>query len=65
MIVDHLRRFIDFDLGWPGTLTDVALWTRSYIWENRDEFFGPGEYVLADKGEQLHTALMSVYINMR
>ncbi|TFY54866.1 hypothetical protein EVJ58_g8606 [Rhodofomes roseus] len=49
-VVDHLRRFINVDLGWPGNVTDVSLWTKSFIWEHRHEFFGPGEYVLADKG---------------
>lgn len=52
-VVDHLRRFIMFDLGWPGSVPDVTLWPRSYVWQNRDDFFGIGEYVLADKGTLL------------
>ncbi|VDC05609.1 unnamed protein product [Peniophora sp. CBMAI 1063] len=50
VIVDHLRRIIDFDLGWPGSLVDVMLWKKSWIWEHRDLFFAHGEFVLADKG---------------
>ena len=49
-IVDHLRRFINLDLGWPGCLVDVTLWKRSLIWLMRHTYFRRGEYLLADKG---------------
>ncbi|KAA1479949.1 hypothetical protein DENSPDRAFT_742836, partial [Dentipellis sp. KUC8613] len=47
-IVDHLRRFISFDLGWPGSVPDVSIWKQSHIWRNRGEYFQDGEFVLAD-----------------
>lgn len=39
-----------FDLGWSGSVPDVALWPKSDVWQNHDDYFGDGEYVLADKG---------------
>lgn len=50
-IVDHLLRFINFEGGWPGSVTDVTIWKKSHVWTHRHEYFQPGEYLLADKGK--------------
>lgn len=38
-------------MGWAGSVVDVMVWIRSHIWLHRDEYFQPGEFVLADKGK--------------
>lgn len=49
-VVDHMRRFISFDLGWPGSVTDIKMFKHSYLWTHRRLHFKNGEYILVDKG---------------
>lgn len=49
-IVDHQKRFISFDLGWPGSVADVMVWKKSQVWQRRLEYFSGNSQVLADKG---------------
>jgi hypothetical protein len=52
--VDHTRRFTSFDMGWPGSVADVTMWTSSFIWQNRHAHFGnfpDNQMLLADKGQ--------------
>ncbi|OSC99379.1 hypothetical protein PYCCODRAFT_840847 [Trametes coccinea BRFM310] len=49
-VVDHECRFISFEMGWPGSVPDVSVWKRSDVWMRRREYFGNGQYILADKG---------------
>ncbi|KAF8836148.1 hypothetical protein BDN67DRAFT_911699, partial [Paxillus ammoniavirescens] len=51
--VDHTRHFTSFDMGWPGSVADVTMWTSSFIWQNRHTHFGnfpENKLLLADKG---------------
>jgi hypothetical protein len=49
-VVDHSRRFISYDLGWPGSVTDVKMFKNSHLWIHRRQYFKNGEYILVDKG---------------
>ena len=48
--VDHECRFTSYELGWPGSVTDVKIWKNSHIWMHRRKYFKNGEYILLDKG---------------
>ena len=49
-VVDAFKRFISFEMGWPGSVPDVSIWKKSHLWVHRHQYFEPGEYLLADKG---------------
>ena len=34
-VVDHSRRFISFDLGWPGSVPDIKIFKHSHLWSHR------------------------------
>jgi len=49
-ICDHKKRFIAYDMGWPGSMTDAFIWQNSYVWMQRATHFEQGEWLLADRG---------------
>jgi hypothetical protein len=49
-ICDHTKQFISYDMGWPGSMTDVTILKNSYLWNNRQTFFSGDQYLLADCG---------------
>ncbi|KAI0037464.1 hypothetical protein FA95DRAFT_1619051 [Auriscalpium vulgare] len=56
-VVDELCRFINFEMGWPGSVPDVSLWKQSWVWRHRQELFDGEQYVFADKGSMFHSHL--------
>lgn len=58
--IDHERRFTSYELGWPGSVTDVKIFKNSHLWMNRREYFKNGEYILVDKGKS-DIELFAVY----
>jgi hypothetical protein len=50
VIVDHRGVILDYELGWPGCVTDTTMFKQSKIWKDRHVYFEPGEYILVDKG---------------
>lgn len=49
-VCDHQKRFISYDMGWPGSMTDVTILKNSHLWKNRSTHFSGNEYILADRG---------------
>jgi hypothetical protein len=49
-VVDHEKRFIAYELGWPGSVPDVTIWKSSHVYKHRATYFQGGKYVMADKG---------------
>ncbi|KAG8690006.1 hypothetical protein FRC09_012173 [Ceratobasidium sp. 395] len=49
-VVDFKRRFIAFDLGWPGCTNDTTMWKMSDVWKRQHQYFTPDEWLMADKG---------------
>lgn len=50
LVCDHCRKIISYDMGWPGSMTDVTIFKNSHIWKNRRSYFEGNEYLLADRG---------------
>jgi hypothetical protein len=48
--VDHELRFTSFEIGWPGSVTDVKVFQNSHLWLRRRDYFKNGECILVDKG---------------
>ena len=49
-IFDHWGIFIEYELGWPGSVVDVTVFKQSEVWMNKAKYFEDDEYLLADKG---------------
>ena len=49
-ICDHEKWFTAYDMGWPGSMTDVFIWQNSFVWRQRATHFWQGEWLLADRG---------------
>ena len=49
-MVDHSCQFISYDLGWPGSVTDVKMFKNLHLWIHQHQYFKNGEYILVDKG---------------
>lgn len=49
-VCDHRCYFLDYELGWPGSVNDSTVWNESRIAQNPAAFFEPDEYILVDKG---------------
>lgn len=49
-VCDHLGRFQSYELGWPGSVTDVTMFKESELWLNKERYFEEDEYVLVDRG---------------
>ncbi|EIM92557.1 uncharacterized protein STEHIDRAFT_107036 [Stereum hirsutum FP-91666 SS1] len=48
-VVDEFCRFLNFELGWPGSVPDSSMWKQSWVWLNRVDLFGEDQYVMGDK----------------
>jgi len=48
--VDHEKRFTSFELGFPGSTTDITMFKNSSIWQLRPVHFKDGQFLIADKG---------------
>lgn len=57
-VVDHLGRFRDHELGWPGSVNDSVVFKESDLWKLRDIYFGPDEYILVDKGRSVSLSVL-------
>ncbi|TFK58518.1 hypothetical protein BDN72DRAFT_912609 [Pluteus cervinus] len=55
--VDHQKRFISYDMGWPGSMNDVTILKASHLWINRRQYFTGNEYLLADRGMYLQISI--------
>jgi hypothetical protein len=60
-VVDHEHRFISFELGWPGSDTDIKMFKLSDLWVHRREHFKNGEYILVDKGKPYYLYDLCTY----
>ncbi|RPD57564.1 hypothetical protein L226DRAFT_457808 [Lentinus tigrinus ALCF2SS1-7] len=47
---DHRGLITSYDFGWPGSVQDSRVFRLSHLWQNREEYFRPHEYILVDKG---------------
>ena len=49
-ICDHRVNFIEYELGWQGSVANVTVFKQSEVWVNKAKYFEDDEYLLADKG---------------
>ena len=49
-VCDHRSIFTEFDMGWPGSVQDTAVFKESDLWRKKSQHFDDDEYILADKG---------------
>ncbi|TFK78543.1 hypothetical protein K466DRAFT_465884, partial [Polyporus arcularius HHB13444] len=47
---DHMGLVTSYEIGWPGSVQDSRVFRLSHLWEHREEYFRPHEYILVDKG---------------
>ncbi|KAI5118939.1 hypothetical protein M0805_006285 [Coniferiporia weirii] len=52
-ICDHNSHFIDYELGWPGSIHDTMVFHKSDVWLNKSKYFEDDDYILTDKGYPL------------
>lgn len=50
LVCDDLRRILYMDLGWPGAVHDMRVWSTSQLGREPDRFMKPHEFLLADSG---------------
>lgn len=49
-VCDHRGIFMDYDLGWLGSISDSMVWKESNLWMNQHKYFASDKYILVDKG---------------
>lgn len=62
-IVDHRGIFIDYEIGWPGSVHDAKVYKNSYFYQNVSKIIKGEEYLLGDSAYPLSTFLIKPYVN--
>jgi hypothetical protein len=66
--VPRLLRIINgeiyLNIGWPASVHDERVWSNTTIARNLDNYFSPGEYLLADSAFSNHLYLVVGLIRM-
>ncbi|CAG8517100.1 7103_t:CDS:2 [Scutellospora calospora] len=47
-VVDHLGRFINYDIGWPASVHDAKVFSNSSLYTQQNNLFQDDDYILAD-----------------
>lgn len=60
VVCDHLGRIQSYELGWPGSVSDVTMFQESDLWLNKEKYFADDEYILVDRGLSPITAEVQI-----
>ena len=55
--MDHRGIFLEYGLGWPGSVADTTAFKQSELWTKKGQYFECDEYILADRGMGLTSAV--------
>lgn len=58
-IVDFTAKFICYNIGWAGSTNDTTVWKNLHVWTHPDRYLAPDEWIMADKGKPLLSALQT------
>lgn len=61
LICDDTKLIRAYQLGWPGSVYDNTVWSRSHMFRNPQLYFSPNEYLLADNGYALNEFTCTPY----
>ena len=61
--VDHSGRIMHIETGFPGSLTDQSNFINSELTQKENDFFSPGEYMLADS-VYFHPLLVTPFLSI-
>ena len=63
LICDDHRVIRQAIIGWPGSVFDNTCWTNSQMYRRKEQFFNPGQFVIADAGYSLSSICCTPYRN--
>jgi hypothetical protein len=50
LVCDDRRKILFFQSGWPGSVYDATVFGQSDVCLNPEQYFNPGEFLIADSG---------------
>jgi hypothetical protein len=62
-IVDHCGVFIDYEIGWPGSVHDAKVYRNSFFYQNVSTLINGWDYLLGDSAYPLSTFLIKPFNN--
>ncbi|CAB5364010.1 unnamed protein product [Rhizophagus irregularis] len=62
-IVDYRGMFIDYEIGWPGSVHDAKVYKNSYFYRNVSKIIKGEEYLLGDSAYPISTFLIKPFVN--
>jgi len=62
-IVDYRGIFIDYEIGWPGSVHDAKVYKNSYFYKNVSKIIKEDEFLLGDSAYPLSTFLIKPFTN--
>ncbi|GES78453.1 putative nuclease HARBI1 [Rhizophagus clarus] len=62
-IVDHNGIFIDYEIGWPGSVHDAKVYQNSYFYQNYRTLIKGWDYLLGDSAYPLSSFLIKPFNN--
>ncbi|GBC48126.2 putative nuclease HARBI1 [Rhizophagus irregularis DAOM 181602=DAOM 197198] len=62
-IVDYRGMFIDYEIGWPGSVHDAKIYKNSYFYRNISKIIKGEEYLLGDSAYPISTFLIKPFVN--
>jgi hypothetical protein len=60
-IVDHRGIFINYDVGWPGSVHDAKVYRNSYFYSNRSSLIKENDFLIGDSAYPLSPFLIKPY----
>ena len=62
-IIDYRDMFINYEIGWPGSVHDAKVYKNSYFYQNVSKIIKEEEYLLGDSAYPLSTFLIKPFVN--
>lgn len=62
-IVDHRGVFIDYEIGWPGSVHDAKVYRNSFFYQNVSTLIEGWDYLLGDSAYPLSSFLIKPFNN--
>ncbi len=62
-IVDYRGIFIDYEIGWPGSVHDAKVYKNSYFYQNVSKIIKEDEFLLGDSVYPISTFLIKPFTN--
>jgi hypothetical protein len=60
-IVDHRGIFLDYDVGWPGSVHDAKVYRHSHFYSNRSSLIKGNDFLIGDSAYPLSPFLIKPY----